>query len=204
MNRMQMTIGRPQKVVALFVVVVIGLGCALVAASLLSFVLPLDTGISSSSPQNPTVKPVFGMSTSSVSSPSDREKLYLTVIADLYEWRNNTADIQGSLIPLDSTSTIISYARKHEDQIFIVVLNNSAANQSIVINLGSRWISCSRVKNILMENDPKIWLNHPGSGIDSLSVKLNAWESKIIECEQETSSLTVDHPIPNLFSGKVL
>jgi len=94
---------------------------------------------------------------------------------------------QGSqLLPLDSTSTILSYARKYEDQIFIVVLNNSAANQSIVINLGSRWISCSSAKNLLIENDPNIRLNQPGSGIDSLSVTLNAWEAKLIECEQRT------------------
>ena len=204
MNKIQMIIGGLHKAVTLFMVVVICIGSALVATSPLSFVLPLDTGISLFSSQTPNTMPVFGTPTLSVSSQPAREKLYLKIIADLYEWRNNRADIQSSVTPLDSTSTILSYARRHENQIFIVVLNNSAANQSIVINLGSRWISCSSVRNIFVENDPNIWLNHPGSGIDSLSVTLHAWEPKLIECEQETSSLTVNPSIENLFSGKVL
>ena len=168
MNKMQMIIRMAQKAVTLFVVVVVCLGYALVTTSL----------------QNLTAGPVFGTPTASISSQEDWEKLYLTPLPNPDKWKNNDAFLHSTLTPLDGTSTITSYARKYEDQIIIVILNNSAANQSIVINLGSRWISCSSVKNIWVENDPNIRLNHPGSGIDSLSVKLNAWEPKIIQCEQ--------------------
>src|SRR5688572_20293519 len=138
MNKMQMIFGGLKKALTLFVVVVLCIGCALVVTSLQILAMPPDTSILLSSSQTLTARPVSGTPTALVSSQPDMEKLYLTPLANLDKWRNNDAYLQGTLTPLDSTSTILSYARKYEDQIFIVVLNNSAANQSIVINLGSR------------------------------------------------------------------
>jgi hypothetical protein len=93
--------------------------------------------------------------------------------------RSNTAFRRGNLTPLDTTANILSYARQYEGETFIVVLNNGAAvSQPITINLGSKRISCSGVQNLLLENDQTIRLE--GS---SLSITLDAWEPKIIQCE---------------------
>jgi glycosidase len=97
--------------------------------------------------------------------------------------RDTKAFRRGSLTELDTTSNIISYARQHEGETFIVVLNNAPASQSLRIDLKARAISCSRVKNLLLENDPNIQLDNNESGTVSLSVHLKPWESKIIHCE---------------------
>ena len=92
--------------------------------------------------------------------------------------RNNAAFRRGSLTDLGTTSNIISYARQYEDETFIVVLNNAATSQPITLNLGSKGISCSSVQNLLLENDQNIQLKGA-----TLSVTLNAWEAKIIQCQ---------------------
>ena len=84
----------------------------------------------------------------------------------------------GSLTDLGTPSNIISYARQYEGETYIVVLNNTAVSQPITINLEAKGISCNSVRNLLLENDQNIQLNN-----DSLSVTLNAWEAKIIQCE---------------------
>ena len=98
--------------------------------------------------------------------------------------QDHAAFRRGSLIPLDTTANIISYARQYEGQTFIVVLNNSAEKSpDFKINLGSKSISCSSVQNLLVENDPNIQVNNPGTNDNSLIVTLDGWEPKIIQCE---------------------
>ena len=109
---------------------------------------------------------------------------YLDDIEKLNRIRENNPALKGnSLIPLDTIATIIAYARLHEDQTIIVVLNNSADEQPITIDLGSKEISCSNATNPLTENDQTIQLENPGTDDTSLSVTLYAWEPKIIECK---------------------
>ena len=92
--------------------------------------------------------------------------------------RGNAAFRRGDLTQLEPTTNIISYARQYEGETYIVILNNASASQSITIPLGSRGISCNSVQNLLLEDDQNIQLTN-----DSLSVTLNAWEPKIIQCE---------------------
>jgi glycosidase len=105
---------------------------------------------------------------------------YLARFKELVRLRKDHPALRrGTLRWLDRTATILSYERAYQGRRYVIVLNNSAAPQTITLGLGSRGILARGQTSIL--NGAGVLLNNAGTSNGSLAVTLSPYEPKIVE-----------------------
>jgi glycosidase len=93
--------------------------------------------------------------------------------------RDHPAFRCGTMRWLDRTRTFLSFERTYQDRRYVVALNNSASPQEIAVRLGVRGIRARGMTAVL--NSASARLEHPGSNDASLTIRLGAFETMIVE-----------------------